>query len=166
LKSRDIALGAVLAALYAVTVTVLAPISFLAVQVRVADALLPLSIIFGWPAIIGITLGTFIANVQSPLGPIDIVGGTLANLLATYMAWKIGSRQFKGRWLVASVTQTLVVTVIVGSYISILLGLPLLEVLLLVLLGSVIAINLLGYAILRGIAARFRSPGPQEPTSS
>jgi len=155
-RNRDIALGGIFAALYAVAVTVLAPISFLAAQVRVADALLPLSVLFGWPAILGLTVGTLIANTQSPFGAIDIVGGTLANLIATYLAWKIGSRHFRGAWIVASLTQTLVVSLIVGGYIAVISGLSIIEGVALVLLGSVISIDILGYALLRGLATRFR----------
>src|SRR5437867_1609431 len=46
-RSRSIALAAMLAALYAADVVFFAPISFQTIQVRVADALLPLSVLFG-----------------------------------------------------------------------------------------------------------------------
>lgn len=68
---------AALAALYALGVVFLAPISFQLFQVRVADALLPLAILFGWPAIIGLSLGAFVANFFGPLGPVDIIGGAV-----------------------------------------------------------------------------------------
>jgi uncharacterized membrane protein len=87
--STTVTFTAVFAALYAVGVVLLAPISFQVFQVRIADALLPLSILFGWPAILGLTLGAFVANLFGGLGPVDVVGGTLANLLARYIAWRI-----------------------------------------------------------------------------
>ena len=46
MKTRDIALASMISALYAVGVIVFAPISFLIFQVRIADALIPLSIVF------------------------------------------------------------------------------------------------------------------------
>jgi len=143
-----VSLTAIFAALYAVGVVVLAPISFQVFQVRVADALLPLAILFGWPAVLGFSLGALIANFFGGLGVLDVVGGSVANLLATYAAWKIGQRQIKGSWLVAVAMEILVVTVIVGSYLSYLFQMPLEIGLIGILLGSFVAIGLLGYLLL------------------
>ncbi len=63
METREIALGSVIAALYAIGVILFAPISFLLFQVRVADALIPLSIVFGMPAVLGLTLGNIVANI-------------------------------------------------------------------------------------------------------
>jgi len=65
-------LTALLAALYALGVTLLAPISFEIFQIRVADMLLPLAIVFGMPAVVGLSVGTIVANLSSPFGIIDI----------------------------------------------------------------------------------------------
>ena len=144
----SVSLSAISAALYAVGVVALAPISFQVFQVRVADALLPLAILFGWPAVLGFSVGAFVANFFGGLGVVDIVGGSVANFLATYTAWKIGRRRSKGSWLVAVAMEILVVTVIVGSYLSYLFQMPLEIGLLGILLGSFVAIGLLGYALL------------------
>jgi len=57
------------------------------IQVRVADALLPLSVLFWLPAVIGLTLGVLVGNLfASPFGAIDVVGGTIANFVATLLA--------------------------------------------------------------------------------
>jgi len=56
-SSRNLALAAVFAALYAALVVAFAPISNLPIQVRIADVLLPLAILFGWPAIVGLGNG-------------------------------------------------------------------------------------------------------------
>jgi len=144
----SISLTAIFAALYAVGVVVLAPISFQVFQVRVADALLPLAILFGWPSVLGLSLGAFVANFFGGLGVIDVVGGSVANFLATYAAWKTGRRGIKGSWLIAVVIEILVVSAIVGSYLSYLFQTPLEIGLLGVLLGSFVAIGLLGYPLL------------------
>jgi uncharacterized membrane protein len=145
-NALNISLSIIFAALYAVGVIALAPISYLPLQVRVADALLPLSIVFGWSAIIGFTMGTAVANYFSGFGLIDIVGGALANFLATYLAYKITRKKFKGNWVIAVVAQIVTVTIIVGGYLSYLentlLALPG------VFVGSLIATGLLGSAIL------------------
>ena len=154
-RSRQIALAALFAALYAVGVTVLAPISFQAYQVRVADCLLPLSILFGPPAIMGLTLGTFVGNLSSPFGAIDIVGGALANLIATFLAWQIGKRKFGGAWLVATLCEVLVITFVVGSYLSFLLAIPIWLGWTGVLVGEVIAVAIGGYLLLNGVYRAF-----------
>jgi hypothetical protein len=58
----EIILSIIFTTLYAVLVFIFAPISFQIIQVRLADALLPLSIIFVWPVIIGTTLEAIISN--------------------------------------------------------------------------------------------------------
>jgi uncharacterized membrane protein len=150
-RSRQIALAALFAALYAVGVTVLAPISFQAYQVRVADCLLPLSILFGPPAILGLTLGTFVGNLSSPFGAIDIVGGAVANFIATFVAWQIGRRKFNGSWLVGTVSEVLVITFFVGTYLSFLLAIPVWLGWVGVLVGEIIAVNVGGYLLLNGV---------------
>jgi len=151
-SSREISLTIIFATLYAVAVVSLAPISFNIYQVRVADALLPLSIIFGWPSIIGLTIGAGLANMFGGLGPVDIVGGAAANFTATLLAWKIGYRGFTGGWICAVSVEVLAVTIVVGSYLSILFDVPLQASILGVLVGSLIAIGLLGYLLLRAIS--------------
>jgi len=141
-------LTAMFAAVYAVGVYFLTPISFLPFQVRVADALLPLAILFGWPAIIGLSIGAFVANFFGPLGVVDIAGGALANFIATFLAWRISRN--KGRfWKLTGVAEEIAtVTLIVGTYLSYVLAQPLLLVWVGVLLGSIIAIGVLGSTLL------------------
>jgi len=153
--SRGIALAALLAALYAAYVFYFSVTSFQVVQVRVVDALLPLSAIFGPPAIAGVTLGVFVGNLLgSPFGPIDIVGGTVANLVAATLAWQVGRRRFRGSWLLAIAIEIAAVTLIVGSYLVVLTSSP--NVPLWVgwvefLVSEVIAIGVLGYPLLRAV---------------
>ncbi len=147
------ALAAAFAALYAVGVVVLAPISFQLVQVRVADALLPLSIMFGWPAVLGLAFGAFVANLFGGLGPVDIFGGSLANLVAGYIAWRVAWNKDRRRIPIAVSLEILIITLIVGTYLSYLLAIPLQVGLLGVMIGSIIAIGLLGSIILYALSA-------------
>lgn len=144
-----ISLSAVFAALYVVGVVVLAPISFYVTQVRVADALLPLTMIFGWPAIIGVTVGCMVANLFGGLGAIDVIGGGLANLVAGYVGWKVGRMGFRGSWLVGSTLETLIVSGVVGGYLSFLFMVPLHLSFLGVFVGSIVSINGVGYMLLK-----------------
>jgi len=90
-------MATIVAALYAVLVIGLAGISFQLVQVRVADALIPLSIVFGWPVVVGVTVGAVISNVASPMPSvlIDMTFGAVANLFASLLAWRIGKWKYR-----------------------------------------------------------------------
>ncbi len=97
-KSRDVALAAMLAVLYAADVVFFAPISFQTIQVRVADALLPLSILFGPSAVIGLGFGVIAGNLFAiPFGAIAfeifvitfIVGSYLALLTSTPLLFSL-----------------------------------------------------------------------------
>ena len=166
MKSKSsifVTLTAVFAAVYAVGVVVLAQISFLPFQVRVADALLPLAMVFGWPAVVGLSIGAFVANVFGGLGPIDMFGGAIANFLATFAAWRLVRNRSKSWGLVGVFVEVLVVSLIVGSYLSYLFGIPLVAGWADVMLGSIIAIGILGsilyFAVKERVAALLRPYG-------
>jgi uncharacterized membrane protein len=151
LDTRKLAVGSIIAALYAIGVILLAPISFFLFQVRVADALIPLSILFGMPAVWGVTLGNVVANVYGGLGPVDIVGGSIANFLAAYLGWRIGLMRFTGSQFLATVAQNLIVSSIVGFYLAVLFEVPLEAGFFSILLGSIISMNILGYLLVKAI---------------
>ncbi len=168
-RSKNLALAAVFGALYAALVIGFAPISNLPIQVRVADALMPLAILFGWPAILGLGIGTVVGNFAAdsitgfPSASIglDIVGGSLVNLLAGFLAWKIGSRNWRIRnwnvsWFTATLVETALISVVVGGYLSIVFSIPLALSILGILVGEVIAINI-GGLVLLNIIGRARS---------
>ena len=152
-RSETAVLSAAFASLYAVGVVVLAPISYQIVQVRIADALLPLSILFGWPAVLGLTFGAFVANLFGGLGPLDVLGGSLANFIATYFAWRIARNRARDWIVIAIGLEIIIVTLVVGTYLSYILAIPLQVGYVGVLLGSIIAIGLLGSMILYALSA-------------
>jgi len=149
INTKKLAVVAVFASLYTIGVVFLAPISFGVYQVRLADAMLPLSMIFGVPGALGFSLGCIVSNVYGGLGIIDIVGGAAANLVACTLAWYIGGRE-RGRGFqrfLGSIVETGIVTLIVGGYLSLIFQVPLEFGLLGVLVGSTIAINVIGFPI-------------------
>ncbi|GAJ04381.1 unnamed protein product, partial [marine sediment metagenome] len=74
MKSKEIALGSVLGALYLVLGVILQPWSFGFIQVRVACAMIPLIALVGMPGVIGVTIGHFIFNSYfASLGPFDLL---------------------------------------------------------------------------------------------
>ena len=168
-RSRNLSLAAVFGALYAALVIGFAPISNLPIQVRVADALMPLVIFFGWPAILGLGIGTVVGNLAAdsitgfPSASIglDIVGGSLVNLFAGFLGWKIGRRSWRignrnASWFTATLVETALISVVVGGYLSIVFSIPPALSILGILAGEVVAINIGGFVLLN-IIGRARS---------
>jgi len=151
LSSRLIELvkGSIIAGMYAGLVYALAPISFQEFQVRVADALLILPFLdyFGFPAVVGLTIGCVLANIVSPYGVLDIAVGSLANFAAGIVAWFIGRRSKSILALITtSIIEALIVSFIVGYFIIYLIGGlgNLLIAIGLVLVGSIVSICFIG----------------------
>lgn len=96
--ARQLALIAVVAAIYVVVTTLIKPLSYGAIQFRVSEALNHLAV-FNKRYIWALTLGVFIANMSSSLGPIDMIVGTLGTLVMTTMTYfatrRIKSLKFK-----------------------------------------------------------------------
>lgn len=84
---------AMTAAIYTVVTLVLAPLSYGNLQVRIAEALTMLPILWK-PSIAGVTLGCFLSNLIgasmgiNPTGYLDAVVGTIATFLAAWCTWK------------------------------------------------------------------------------
>jgi uncharacterized membrane protein len=147
ITAKWISVAVVFVALYAASVISLAPISFSIYQVRLADALLPLSMIFGMPSAIGLSLGCVVSNVYGGLGIVDIVGGAIANFAASSLAWYLARRSGLIRRFLGSVVETIIITVIVGGYLSLIFAVPLELGLFGTLVGSVISINIIGFPV-------------------
>lgn len=167
MRAKEAALLSVTAALYAALVIVLAPISFGLIQVRLADALIPLSTVFGYPAAAGVALGCFVGNIVaaswgSPiLALMDAVLGSAANLLAGYLGWRLCLGCGIRRRVMAALAQAVAISVIVGAYLRYLLlwalGIDVEVVLsiLFVLVGSLISIVLVGVPLAVLVERRF-----------
>lgn len=118
------------------------------IQVRVSDAMLPLAMIFGIPSAIGLSLGAVVANAYYMLGPLDVVLGALANLIAGVLS----SRYSKGNPILASVYPVVVVTLIVGSYLQLFfVDVPAWLIYGGVLLGEVVACMVLGIPLIGAV---------------
>lgn len=108
---------AVIAAVYVVLCLVLAPFSYGAIQVRIAEALCLLPV-FGAEYIIGVTLGCFLANLFGST-IIDVVFGTIATLLACLVTYRLRNVRIKGLAIPASLPPVLFNAVFVGIEITI-----------------------------------------------
>lgn len=114
LSVRRLVRCAVIAAVYVVVCLVLAPFSYGAVQVRVAEALCLLPV-FGAEYIIGVTLGCLLANLLGSTA-IDVVFGTLATLMACLVTYKLRNVRIKGLAIPASLPPVVFNMIIVGAF--------------------------------------------------
>jgi uncharacterized membrane protein len=116
---RFIARSGLVAALYAALT--LAPglnsLAYGQVQFRVSEGLMPLATVDP-AAVVGLTLGTAIANTARPLGLADVVFGSLLTLVAALLMHRFGPR-----WL--ALTVPIVVNGLgVPVELALVLGLP------------------------------------------
>jgi uncharacterized membrane protein len=161
--SRDVTGTAVFAALYVVinivqTVTVGNPTIYGPIQLRVADFMIALAALFGWPLIGGVTLGCFLTNAYYFLGTPDVALGPIANLIAACLVLFLRKRR-----LLACVVGALPIGVIVGGYLwfffpflsppEALSFLPAWAAMIVSLtISSLIAVAVIGYALLQALS--------------
>ena len=158
MKTNEITLAIVFTSLYAVLVVALAPISYGPIQLRVADCLIPLVALFGWPAIAGVTVGCFIGNAYFWMGPQDVILGTIANLVAATMIFLLRRKPF-----MACVIGSLPIGFIVGGYLWFFFGfgidifglqLPMWAAMVIsITVSTMIAIAGIGYVILKTLSS-------------
>ena len=102
-----------MAAIYVVLCLVLAPFSYGAVQVRLAEMLCLLPV-FGAEYIVAVTLGCFLANL---LGStlVDVVFGTAATLVACLLTYAVRKMRVGGLAIPAAIPPIVSNAVIVGA---------------------------------------------------
>lgn len=84
---KRLARGATIAALYVALVYLLLPISFGPIQLRVAEALTVLPILYV-EAVPALFIGCLLANLLGGLGPWDVFGGSLVTLIAAIVTYR------------------------------------------------------------------------------
>lgn len=84
---------ATIAALYCALTLAVYPLSYGPLQFRISEALCILPL-FMPQAVVGLTLGCFLSNIFSTAGPLDMLFGTLATLIASIVSY-IAGRTFK-----------------------------------------------------------------------
>ena len=170
--SRDVTSTAVFAALYVVinivqTISVGNPTIYGPIQLRVADFMIALAALFGWPIIGGVTLGCFLTNAYYFIGAPDVILGPIANLIAACLVLFLRKRR-----LLACVVGALPIGFIVGGYLWLVFGFQPPEVLSAlpawaamiasITISSLIAVAVIGYALLSVLSR----PGIIEPLKS
>ncbi|MCH4164240.1 MAG: QueT transporter family protein [Lentilactobacillus diolivorans] len=104
----DLTKAAVVAALYVVVTMVFAATSFGPIQFRFSEGLNNL-VPFNKRYILAVTLGCFISNMISSLGPLDLVIGTGETLIALITMWLVTNH-------IQSVIKKLAASVLIGTF--------------------------------------------------
>lgn len=88
--------AAMIAALYAALTVMLSPLSYGAIQVRFSEIFNNLAV-FNKRYIWALTVGCAIANLNSPLGIVDVIFGSLGTLVMTSISYFL-SKRVKSVW--------------------------------------------------------------------
>ncbi|MCI5773036.1 MAG: QueT transporter family protein [Erysipelotrichaceae bacterium] len=110
---------AIIAAMYTAVSLALAPLSFGNIQIRIAECLTMLPLIFA-PSIYGVILGCFLTNLIGAfmgvnlLGFLDVIVGTLATALAAFMTYKLRNIKIKNIPIFAILMPVIFNGVIIG----------------------------------------------------
>jgi uncharacterized membrane protein len=149
IRTKDIALIAIYAALYAALVVVLGPFSYGPIQIRIADSLLAVVPLLGLAGVLGHTLGVFVGNIFSTVGPIDLLN-TIPSFAMSFVVYYVYKRTKNDHTVIgACITYSTVLGMTVGWMLSYLYGLPLLPTITYVAIGNAIASVLIGWPIFK-----------------
>ncbi len=140
--TKKIARAGIIAALYIVITFLLQAISFGPIQLRVAEALAVLPILY-IEAVPGVFAGVLIANIFGGLGLADIGFGSLISLLAAILTYL-----FRNNFL-AYLSPIILNGFLVSAYLHLLFDLPYWEVALSINISQAIVIFGLGYPLIR-----------------
>ncbi len=152
-----------IAAVYTAVSLALAPISFGSIQIRIAEALTILPLIYE-PAIFGVTAGCFLTNLigaatgVNPTGFLDAFVGTLATFLAAECTYHFRERRYRGIPVLSILMPVVFNFVFVGIELGVLLF-PDNVVMGSLLCGAEVAVGeliaaVLGYFLCRFLARR------------
>jgi uncharacterized membrane protein len=149
IQTKQLALISIYAALYAALVIFLPGLSYGPLQVRVADALVAVVPLLGLAGVLGHTLGVFVANLFSPVGPIDLLN-TIPSFAMAFVVYFVYKRARNDYTVIGTcVAYSTVLGVTVGWMLSAVYGFPLVETIAYVALGNFIASVLIGWPIFK-----------------
>ncbi|WNZ29913.1 MAG: QueT transporter family protein [Candidatus Bathyarchaeota archaeon] len=113
MSTKDLTLVTMFAALYAALVYVFAPISFMALQFRVAGIIRP-AISKKWILAIGYAIGVVVGNIFSPFaGPWDLLFMPMMSLLAGLLGY-IVSKKFGNNYFICGIIVATVIPISVA----------------------------------------------------
>ncbi|WP_407656605.1 QueT transporter family protein [Marinitoga hydrogenitolerans] len=141
LKTKNMVLAGVVAALYVALTVILQPISYGPMQVRVSEALTVLP--FLNPVFVpALYVGAILANIFGGFGAIDIFLGSALTLLAAYLTYKMPNKYL------APLPPVIVNSFGVSAYVAPLANVPYWPTVFWIGIGELIACYILGLPLL------------------
>lgn len=142
-STKNLTKAALVAAIYVAVTILIAPISYGEIQFRISE-ILTLLCFYNPIYIPAIGIGVLLSNISSPLGPIDMLVGTMHSLISVYCMHK--SKNI----YVASLFPSLF-SFIIGLEIALMAGDPsiFLPATLWIMLSEFIIVSLIGVAIFK-----------------
>lgn len=154
IESKDLALVTIFASLYAALVYLFAPISFYALQFRVAGILRP-AIAKKWILALGYAIGVIVGNVFSPFsGPYELIFMPFMSFLAGIIGFGV-AKIFKDNYFVTGAVIAIIIPISVSWMLNQLQGLPIIETLPYLLVSEQI-VCFLGACVFKLIETRFK----------
>ena len=154
ISSRDLSLVAVFAALYAVLVYLFAPVSFYALQFRVAGVLRP-GIARKWMLAVGYAIGVVVGNILSPFAGLhELVFMPIMSFLAGMLGY-LAAKPFKNSYFIAGAVIATIIPISVSWMLSQLFSLPIFATLPYMFLSEQI-VCFIGASLFKLIEARFK----------
>lgn len=153
IKTKDLSLLAIFAALYAALVYVFAPISFMAIQFRIAGVLRP-AIAKKWILAVGYGIGAIVANLFSPYtGPWELIFMPIMSLLAGVLGYLV-AKKFGSNYFICGFVIAIIIPLSV-SWMLFIFGEPILLTLPYLLISEQI-ICFIGSIIFKAIETRYK----------
>jgi uncharacterized membrane protein len=149
IKTKDLALISLYAALYAALVVVLGGISYGPIQVRLADSMVAAVPLLGIPGVLGHTLGVFISNLFSPAGLIDLLN-TIPSFIMSFIVYYVYKKTRNDYTVIGTcIAYSAVLGITVGFMLSYLYSLPLLPTIAYVAIGNIVATVIIGWPLFK-----------------
>lgn len=130
---------AAVAAIYVVLTVFIAPLSYRELQLRFSEILVLLCF-YRRDYAIALILGTFIANIFSPI-PLDMLVGTLATAISVYLI------SLSRNLIIASIYPAIINGILVGFELNFTFGSPLVLSMVYVAIGEFIVVGIIGVII-------------------
>ena len=119
MKTKDIALIGVVAAVYVVLTVLLSPISYGALQFRASEMLKPMAL-KGRQYVLALTVGLFIANLYSPFaGGLELIFMPTVCFVGGEIAYRLRNKRF-----IAIATYSTIISCAVALMLKILINAP------------------------------------------
>lgn len=156
MNTKKIAMAGVVAAMYIVVSMMMGSVSFGIINVRLAVGLTMVAF-FGVEFMLGVFIAHVITNMLGGLGMVDIVIGPVVGLAMMYAATIVDKlinekKNIITRWAIMTIA-FIPTSMAIGWYLGVMFGIPIHNMVLMVIAGNAIAQTVVGLPVL-GIMSR------------